>query len=275
MKNEIWKDVPGFEGYYQVSDQGRFKSLSRAIATKQGDRKVKGRIRKLATTPNGYIIVVLSKGGRNKTRHVHKLVAEAFLGHTPCGHKEVVDHVNGNRSDNRLENLRLTTQRDNLTRNRNGKYSKYPGVSKYQDRWVSQIYFDGTSFCIGYFDNEKQASWAYQEALSLYNLGFPGGDVVSYLKTSGQLHGSVHFNKHNSASWDGEKWVSYIAIDDEVVHLGEYEEEITARGVSAYFQLGLIASGSRTREELLTFMRSDTYTDILNHINKLEWCKSI
>jgi hypothetical protein len=277
MKNEIWKDVPGYEGYYAVSDQGRLKSLSRTITTKQGERKVKGSIRKLASTPNGYLIVVLSKGGHNKTRHVHKLVAEAFLGHTPCGHKEVVDHINEDRSDNRLENLRLTTQRENLTRNKKGKYSKYPGVSKYQDRWISQIFFDGTPYSIGYFDKEQQAANAYQEALFLYNSGFPGGEVVSYLKNSGRLEGSIHFNKYNTTSYNEDKgvWVSYITVGDQVVHLGEYAEESTARGVGAYFQLGRLASGSRTEEELITFMRSDTYADILNHINKFEWHTNI
>ena len=273
-KNEKWVDLPGWEGHYQVSDQGRIKSLSRTLATKKGKRKVKERIRKLSLTPNGYLIVVLSKCGRTKTRHVHKLVAESFLGHTPCGHKEVVDHVNGNRSDNRLENLRLTTQRDNLTRNKKGKYSNYPGVSKYNHRWVSQIFFDGTTYCIGYFDREEQAASAYQEALWLYNYGFPGEAIPAYLKASGQLEGSVHFNKYNTTSWDENQgvWVSYITLEDEVMYLGGYEEEKTAKGVNAYYQFGCLMSGSRTEEELITFMRKDEhYQAVLRYIkNKLD-----
>lgn len=273
--NEQWRGVPGYEGYYEVSDQGRVKSLDRKINVKTGKRALKEKILRPSELSNGYYIVGLSRNGRSTTKYVHKLVAEAFLDHVPCKYKEIVDHINHDKKDNRVDNLRVVSPRENAS-NTSKKYtSQYVGVSKKGTRWASAISFDGVKYNLGNYDKEEQAAYAYQEALSLYNYGFPGDAVVNYLKSSGQLQGCSHFNKYNTTSWDGEKWVSYITVGDEVVHLGEYEEENTARGVSAYFQLGRLASGSRTEEELITFMRSDTYADILKQVNKLEWHTSM
>lgn len=108
---EIWKDVKGFEGYYQVSNLGRIKSLSRAIVYKDGSIKHrKERIMK-AQVLRGYCGVNLYKGGKYKLVLVHRLVADAFLPKAPG--KTEVDHINTVRSDNRVENLRWTTRKEN------------------------------------------------------------------------------------------------------------------------------------------------------------------
>lgn len=108
---EIWKDVPEYEGLYQVSSLGRIKSLG-------NDKKKKEKILKAGET-KGYSQVILSRHKQLKTIYVHQLVAMAFLNHVRCGHKLEVDHINNIKSDNRVENLQILTHRDNTFKNPN------------------------------------------------------------------------------------------------------------------------------------------------------------
>lgn len=106
--NEVWKDVPGYEGRYQVSDLGRVKSLPNQ------QRKTEA-VMKLAVKSNGYVSVCLTdahKGSRRQRDHwVHSLVLEAFVGFCPSGME--CCHGDGNRSNNRLGNLRWGTKKSN------------------------------------------------------------------------------------------------------------------------------------------------------------------
>ena len=153
-KEEVWKEVPGYENY-MASSRGRMKSI----------KFNKERLLKQALMKNGYLKVNLCKEGKQKNFKVHVLVAMAFLGHTPCGHKIVVDHVDGNRLNNNLNNLRLVTQRENLSRQ--GGSSEHTGVNwcKHVKKWRAYIYTDGKLKHLGYFTNEVEASEAYQKAL--------------------------------------------------------------------------------------------------------------
>jgi len=115
---EIFKDIPGYEGIYQVSDLGRVKSL----------KFNKEKILKPGVNNHGYYTVVLCKGKR-KTINVHQLVAMAFLNHEPCGYNGlIVDHKDNNPLNNRLSNLQLISQRENTSKDKKGS-SKYTGVS--------------------------------------------------------------------------------------------------------------------------------------------------
>lgn len=100
---EIWKDIKGYEGKYQVSNLGNVKSLH--------DRYGKERILKPIKDKDNYFVVNLCKDGKRKTCKVHKLVAEAFIPKIPG--KEFVDHINGIRNDNRIDNLRWCTHQEN------------------------------------------------------------------------------------------------------------------------------------------------------------------
>jgi hypothetical protein len=101
--NEVWKDIPGYEGYYQVSDMGRVRSLERVIISTTGQRvPVQERILKGTEHKSGYFIVGLAKNGI-KTRTIHSLVALAFVGERP--ERNDIHHKNGNKKDNRLNNL--------------------------------------------------------------------------------------------------------------------------------------------------------------------------
>lgn len=165
---EIWKDIPNYEGYYQVSNLGRVKNLKRFVKAKSNStRLVKERILKIGVDGAGYLVVDLNKDGKGKTFKVHKLVAMAFLGHKPCGYKEVIDHFDNNKFNNKLENLQITTNRHNSTKDRKGGTSKYTGVSwdKNANKWVCKIYINGKQNYLGLFENELDANNAYQNAL--------------------------------------------------------------------------------------------------------------
>jgi len=153
---EIWKEVKGFEDY-KVSNLGRVKSL----------KFYKRKILKQTLSTNGYFYLNLLREGKPFRRKVHQLVAIAFLGHTPCGFTLVVDHINHDKQDNNVENLRITTQRGNCSNRKVKGKSKYVGVSwsKHKGKWHSKIKINGKTNHLGYFTNELEASNAYQQKL--------------------------------------------------------------------------------------------------------------
>lgn len=113
--DERWSDIPGYEGAYQASSRGRIRSLSRRVQTADGSREwtMTGRVLRAAVGANGYYCVRLSVDGKGRTRPVHRLVAEAFLGEPPRGRRQVL-HGNGDPLDNSLSNLRYGSQAENL-----------------------------------------------------------------------------------------------------------------------------------------------------------------
>jgi len=165
---EIWKDIPGYEGYYQVSNLGRVRSLDRVVNGRWGNTRFKGRVLKPFTSKNDYPQVDLWRDGRGGSMKVHKLVAMAFLNHKPCGYKEVVDHIDNDKTNNSLDNLQLITNRENTSKDKTGGTSKYVGVywNKGAQKWQARIWIDGKRKSLGYFDDEYEAHLAYQNELS-------------------------------------------------------------------------------------------------------------
>ncbi len=159
---EEFRDVPGYEGLYQVSNLGNVKSLSRLVK-RCGYFLCKERILKNGLSKNGYYTVALS----GKSYYVHKLVAMTFLNHKPCGYKLVIDHINDNQLDNRVENLQLVTQRENVCKTQGRYSSKYKGVNWHKDhkKWMCSIYMNGKKKHLGYFDCELKAHLVYQNKL--------------------------------------------------------------------------------------------------------------
>lgn len=169
FKTEQWKDVVGYEGLYQISDLGRVKSLKR-----KRNNKCKNHSRKLIierilkqSIMKYYPCVGLHKHKINKITKVHIISSMAFLNHTPCGHKLVVNHIDINKLNNKLNNLELTTARINSNRAHLKSTSKYVGVcwEKSSKKWVARIHFNKKRKTIGRFLNEIDASNAYQKAL--------------------------------------------------------------------------------------------------------------
>lgn len=153
---EIFKDIPGYEGLYQVSNLGNVKSL----------RFNKEKLLK-QETKKGYKVFYLTNDSKTKQKSLHQLVAMAFLNHIPCGHKLVVDHINNDKLDNRVENLQIITNRENSSKDVKNKTSKYTGVSwdKHRGRWSSKIKINGNTINLGRYKCELAAYLAYQDKL--------------------------------------------------------------------------------------------------------------
>ena len=160
---EIWKDIPNYENLYQVSNFGNVKSLNRK--GKDG-RLIKCRLLKLISDNSGYLMVGLSDG-RSKMFRVHQLVAITFLEHEPNGHKVIVDHIDNNKLNNNISNLKVITQRENTSKDKNKGYT---GVSwhRLNNKFQAHIRVDGKLKHLGYFKTPLQASKAYQ--LELKNI---------------------------------------------------------------------------------------------------------
>jgi hypothetical protein len=107
--DEIWKDIAGFEGSYRISSLGRVWSVGGS------------RIRKPAISPNGYLKVVLSRGGVIATKYVHRLVAEAFISER-CGPE--VNHKDFDRLNNTAANLEWCSRRENDQHARVGRRNR-------------------------------------------------------------------------------------------------------------------------------------------------------
>lgn len=111
-QGEIWKDVKGYEGYYQVSNLGRVKGVERFVRQGNSIRHVKERLVKIYRGGHGYLCATLCKDKKSKTITVHRLIAKAFIPNPD--NKPEVDHINTNRTDCRLENLRWVTHAENM-----------------------------------------------------------------------------------------------------------------------------------------------------------------
>jgi hypothetical protein len=137
---ELWHEIPGYEGLYEVSNQGNVRSLDRIIHTSKGSRKYKSKLLTgTPTGPRGYLAVRLSWPKRQKF-YIHVLVATVFHGARP---KDMdCCHCNGNLLDNRASNLRWDTRLGNMLDTKNhGTIAKgeRQGCSKITEQNVLEI----------------------------------------------------------------------------------------------------------------------------------------
>lgn len=154
----IWFDVYGYEGIYMISNTGIVKSLSRKI----GLRTLKEKTLKPVVNTKGYLQCCLSKSGCVETFEIHRLLMISAYG---INENLVVDHIDGNRLNNNLENLQFITNRHNTSKSMKNKTSKYTGVSKSGNRWRSRIMINSNVIELGVFDEEYDAYLAYQKEL--------------------------------------------------------------------------------------------------------------
>jgi hypothetical protein len=150
---EVWKVIPGYEDY-QVSDQGNVRSL-KYNNTKQ--------IKNLSPVLNkfGYYQVTL----RGKILAVHQLVAMAFLGHKPVGMNFVVDHINEIKTDNRIKNLQVISNQQNIIKSIKRDLPLGVHFCNTHKKFKAQIRINGKQKGLGYFRTLEEASAAYQKAL--------------------------------------------------------------------------------------------------------------
>ncbi len=162
---EIFKDIVGYEGSYQVSNLGRVKSLDRTIDSGKGfTRFIKGRILKSNPNGNGYHIVSLNLKGKLTAEKVHKLVAMAFLNHKPCGMEKVIDHMDNDKSNNRLDNLQIITVRENSIKDKKTSLL-YVGVTKRYNKFTSRVQIKGNRVSFGTFNTQFEAYLHYRCSL--------------------------------------------------------------------------------------------------------------
>jgi hypothetical protein len=115
-RKEVWKAVKGYEDHYEISNLGRVRSLDRVVFRNDkgtgGEIKMKGIIRKLTSTKKGYHSLVLTKNKISRTISLHVLVANNFI-KNPYN-KDQINHINGLKTDNRIENLEWCTSQENV-----------------------------------------------------------------------------------------------------------------------------------------------------------------
>ena len=109
---EVWNPVVGYEGLYEVSSEGRVKSLARVVNAPRGRTlELPERMMSLTKEKEGYLVVGLRINGKLSQKRVHRLVAEAFLNNPE--EKTQINHINEIKSDNKLSNLEWSTPKEN------------------------------------------------------------------------------------------------------------------------------------------------------------------
>lgn len=151
METEIWKDVIGFEGIYQISNHGRIKSFK---------KNKKGQILSNVNKNGDYFSIVLQSGNKMVSTRIHRLVVEHFIGPIPKGYQ--VHHIDGNKQNNHVDNLEIISQRTHAILSRIDNPKMIEGMVNYNQnirpKKIYQYALDG-SF-IAEYSNSAEASKA-------------------------------------------------------------------------------------------------------------------
>lgn len=139
---EIFKDIPGFIGYYQASSYGRILSLARTRIGSGGlPVAVKERFIKFKKDKDGYLSCTLSKDGKHHDKRIHRIVAESFIPNVE--NKKQVNHIDTNKANNRVDNLEWNTDQENKNHCRKTILKDYKGskhvLSKITEQDVIEI----------------------------------------------------------------------------------------------------------------------------------------
>lgn len=145
-------NVIGFEGLYAVNDEGIVYNT------------VKGSVMKTRVNAFGYETVCLSKGNEKKHFRVHRLVYESFFGRK--GDNLVIDHIDNNKLNNRLDNLRKLTNRENVSRSKVSKHGRGVRFYPHLNKFGAYIQINKVPYHLGIFHTQQEASIAYNKALS-------------------------------------------------------------------------------------------------------------
>lgn len=231
---EVWRDIPKYEGYYQASNLGRVKSLPRKAFNGKVWHPIKGKVLKQGMSTSVYPQIMLYINGVRNSISVHQLVAFAFLDHKPDTTGLVVDHIDGNRKNNNLSNLRVVSHWDNLSichRARENSFSsKYLGVTKTgKNSWSVSIQHNGIPCKIGTFKDEYEGHLVYMMARDEIKNGTFNADEYKerYKQKYTSKYKGVHVNKYKT-------WVAKITLNSKEYYLGSFKTELLAH--QAYIQ---------------------------------------
>lgn len=157
-KRIIWKNIPEYEGLYQVSNYGEVKSFHYKPE----------KIMKNKTDKDGYKSIGLSKNGNVKHFRIHVLVYKSFIDNKyEFNQSYCIDHIDNDPSNNNLDNLQLVTQRINCHKDKKNTSSKYIGVFFHNQskRYRAKISINYKAITLGNFKTEEEAANAYQIAI--------------------------------------------------------------------------------------------------------------
>lgn len=212
---EQWKDIPDYEGLYQVSDLGRVKRLDRYKNHSSGKGTFLSKEKILTQQNNNkfYLFISLSKNSIKKQFTIHSLVANTFLNHKSNQSNLVIDHKDNKRQNNKLFNLQLITPRENSSKDRINK-SGFTGVKKTTNRFVSIIENKGKTFNLGSFDTPEEASEKYNQAVRLIDAN---KDIFHLVKTR------INLNYFTGVCKSKNKFQARIIIDNKFVNLGIFD----------------------------------------------------
>ena len=149
MNQEIWKPVVGFENKYLVSNHGRIWSF------------LTSKIRKLPKNNKGRALLGVWINGKTLSLSVSRIVAKVFL--EDFDDNLEVDHIDGNKANDRADNLRILTHRENcMAHNKRnlGGTSQFRGVSRHHDKWQATVKAKGKTYYVGDFKSEITAAKA-------------------------------------------------------------------------------------------------------------------
>lgn len=136
---EVWKEIDGYEGYYEVSNLGNIRSMNRIIYKSDGtiqtykSKPIAIRYNKRVNMYETY----LSKNGKKKCCKIHRLVAQAFCYNDDPSIKTTVNHIDGDRSNNTAINLEWVSYGDNEKHKSIAEASRYTGISETQIRRIA------------------------------------------------------------------------------------------------------------------------------------------
>jgi len=240
QEKEIWREIPNFRGVYEASNMGRIRSVDRTVECKEWSYTRKGCILKPAMSNGKYLSVRLSCKGIAKTWSVHVLIAITFLGHIPNGYDRVVDHINGNKTDNRVKNLRiLSMRRNNIAWRLYAESNCDIGITFVYNKWVAVINVNGERVYIGRFDDKDKAQVAFLDSTALVENGL---SPKKYLAEFSSKKTGVSFNNQKG------KWDAYIDKDYKRYYIGRFntEEEAIEARIKAEEDIGVFIN-NKTR----------------------------
>lgn len=212
-EQEDWESINEYYGIYEISSLGRVRSV----------RNCNYKILSGGIDSNGYKHVCLCKSGHQKMFRVHILVAIHFINHVNDGtNRIVVDHINGDKTDNRVSNLSLKSNRENCVGFRSDRFTKssiFSGVSlarkKKNKKWLSQIQINGERIFLCYSLTEVHAKGVYDKAVD----SIADGSIYDYIKALKP--------KHKGYCWDKSRqlWIVSITKNGTKKYIGRFKTE--------------------------------------------------
>ena len=147
-----YKWIEDYENLYEISNNGQVKRYY-----KNGNIKILN-----PSNSNGYLRIELSKKGERQNFLIHRLIAIHFIPNPE--NKECIDHIDGDKLNNSIENLRWVSHSENMLNKKNyGKYKKGVRYHKKRKKFYSQITLNGKSAHIGYYETEEEAHESYKQ----------------------------------------------------------------------------------------------------------------